>query len=874
MSLFSRVFNKPAQVSLIREGQTFFLRFLYDNRPATYAEVLEKWQELGALDRFIGETGQSSVAIKLSAVDSLKAALRELRYKYASQNKLNFYISAEVEAAQMSETAPDGFVVQYAREGDGLRRQLPAGTVELEEGWMRLNHRYWRFERLSDAQLAGFRRDVIDCQSLITFLKRDVQEYTDAGVPIHTEIAYQDNPAVEVLITSFGATSLELQPIWHIDYKDIDESFTLTDYVLANNVVYPGLPPSQLQTVIPNLNQSSRLEGCDAARFLDERYNAWKGHMIGDLAAFEAVHRWIIPPYQWVLIARAKELHGIGRAYAHPYASIGGEEFSVEQLQEMLKQPYVRIASGWVRNRDLLSLGMDENALMEDGTPMKPIRLDADLLLHRGGRKIDAPFSAMRLDGEPWRDQGDKHSCVRDHLDFLLHWGINGGLIGGYEAMAAYGLPMIFRFRMDHRDATVLVVGSKADCDALRETSPFFGNALSGERARMLSYAEYITKDTEVLNTRWDLVCLIEPDVELVRASSAMVQAVASLKAACKIGFFWDTPSGNAERMSLASMILGYRGKQELVDLLVRDSRKPKPLPEPFRFANATVEYKRKPSVSTREDIHGAEIIQTSASPAQDSGAVIILRGAQGQAIQVPTQPERLNTYNEIMASYRRPKEDFFKEARKFADYEGVATTHIPFTCYWPKYSDMNAEQRKWFFHMRNQLRNGVFPDTDVSYLYIFIYELINQIGIENPKQGLNLLMEIWGHYGNRYPQLSHNLASWVFDYLRINELEFPVDQLLMRVPELADYGLNAALTEMNEQHMPLKLPVWALEMLSQYRVTNSKFYQKGHHALVDAILPGAVGAVDGALREKNGKGILDTYAALKLRTESVNAFA
>lgn len=874
MSLFSRVFNKPAQVSLVREGQTFFLRFFYDNHAATYAEVREKWQELGALDRFIDDFRQNSAAIKLSAVDSLKAVMRELRNQYASQNKLNFYISADVEAALMGETAPDGFAVKYIREGDSLRRCLPDGTVELEEGWMRLKNRYWRFEKLSEIQLAGFRRNVIERQSLIAFLKGDVKEYMDAGVPIHAEISYQDDPAVELLITSFGATSMEFQPIWHINYKDIDESFILTDYVLANNVVYPGLLPSQLQTVIPNLNHSSRLEGCDAARFLDERYTAWRSHMIGDLTAFEAVHRWIEPPYRWVLIARAKELRGIGRAYAHPYASIGGEEFSVEQMQDMLKQPYVRIASGWVRNRDLLSLRMDENAIMEDGTALKPIRLDADLLLHGGGRKIDTPFSAMRLDGANWCDQGNKHSCANNHLDFLLHWGVNGGLTGGYEAMAAYGLPMILRFRMAHREATVLVLGSEADCAGLREASPFFGNALSGEHANLLSYSEYMTQSVEALNARWDLVCLIEPDVELARASSAMVQAMASLKAACKIGFFWNAPSENMEWMSLASTILGYRGKQELVDLLVRDSRKPKPLPEPYRFTNAAITYKQKPTAEKKEDIRGTEAIKTRVSPAQDSGAVIILRGAQGQAIPVPTQPERLNTYNEIMASYRRPKEDFFKEAHKYATYEGVATTHVPFTCYWPKYSDMNAEQRKWYFHMRNQLHKGVFPDTDLSYLFVYIYELINQIGIETPKQGLDKLMEIWRHYGNRYPQLTHYLGDWVFDYTRINQLDYPVEQLLMQVPELSDHGLNVALTEASEQQTPLKLPVWALEKLSQYRITSSKFYQKGNQTLVNDMLPGAVAAVDGALREKNGKGILETYAALKLRAESVNAFA
>ena len=134
--------------------------------------------------------------------------------------------------------------------------------------------------------------------------------------------------------------------------------------------------------------------------------------------------------------------------------------------------------------------------------------------------------------------------------------------------------------------------------------------------------------------------------------------------------------------------------------------------------------------------------------------------------------------------------------------------------------------------------------------------------------------MGIWGHYGNRYPQLSHYLGDWVFDYMRVNELDYPVDQLLARVPELSDCGLNVVLTELVERRAPLALPVWALEKLSQYRITSSKFYQKGNYALVNTKLPGAVAAVDGALREKSGKGILETYAALKLRTESINAFS
>ena len=67
-------------------------------------------------------------------------------------------------------------------------------------------------------------------------------------------------------------------------------------------------------------------------------------------------------------------------------------------------------------------------------------------------------------------------------------------------------------------------------------------------------------------------------------------------------------------------------------------------------------------------------------------------------------------------------------------------------------------------------------------------------------------------------------------------------------------------------------LPLWALERLSGYKITNSKFYQRNNQELMNSCIPGALCEIDWQLRKK-GKGLLDTYAALKIHNDNFMAF-
>ncbi len=893
MGFISRVFVKSTQVSLIREGQSFFLKFLYDNRASTYAEVIEKWPELTALDRFVEDARANIHEIRISDLRALRTVMETLRDQYDRQKKLSFYMASDVERIEIRDEAPNGFLVRYVREGNALIRLLPLGTVELEDGWLRLEDSYWRFDRLNESQIANFRCDCIEGPSIIPFLREDLETYAAAGVPVQCELSYEDEPAIALSISSFTPTRIELQPAWRVEISDIDESFQLKDYVLVRDTIRPGLLPSDLRSVLPDPERLVVLEDVRAAWFLDGFYPKWKRYISGDLSGFEAMHRWVEPPYRWLLIARAKQKRGIGRASAHPYARIGDEEFTVEQLREMLQQPYARIAAGWVRRRDLQTLGMDESGMMPDGKPLRPINLDAELLLHRGGKRLDALFSEMRMDGASWRDSGDKHSCVNDHLAFLLHWGINGGMIGGYEAMVAYGMPMLLRYCEKNRDAIVLVAGSGDDCRALSEASPIFGPLFDDKRVRLIPYDKLSPDVERTLDQRWDLACLIEPDARSVGTSVKLFQAMLSIRAACKIGFFLQGYSRDKEWLNRASMILGYHDA-ELTRRLIRNGRAPEALFEPFRFsptpvfrAAEEVEFSELESASTErsrtelssEEIEFSRSERLPVRPSradlleEDQGTEIDLGGTVQHGIPIPPRSADVDSSDIITISIRNPVRDFFEEARNRTDFEGKEAPHVSFLCYWPKYADMTAEQQNWYFWLRTQLRWGKYPDTDLSYLFVFIYEVLNQIGTTSPEQGLEMLMRIWKNYGERLPQLNRYLGEWVFDYTLINGLEQPAGKFLLEIPWLSDSGLNALLTEMVERKDTLRLPVWVLEKLSQYRITSSKFYQRGNQKLVDGLLPEVVEAIDRSMREKSGKGILETYAPLKMRTETKIAF-
>lgn len=114
----------------------------------------------------------------------------------------------------------------------------------------------------------------------------------------------------------------------------------------------------------------------------------------------------------------------------------------------------------------------------------------------------------------------------------------------------------------------------------------------------------------------------------------------------------------------------------------------------------------------------------------------------------------------------------FYAQARLMARYEDHADI-VPFSAYYPVYRDMTVPQLRSYFTIRTMLRRGSCPDAPLSYLFVYIYETLMQIGVDNAQEGLEILEEVRQAYAKSEPKLDKYLSAWLKDYVvyyRLND--------------------------------------------------------------------------------------------------------
>ena len=201
----------------------------------------------------------------------------------------------------------------------------------------------------------------------------------------------------------------------------------------------------------------------------------------------------------------------------------------------------------------------------------------------------------------------------------------------------------------------------------------------------------------------------------------------------------------------------------------------------------------------------------------------------------------------------------FFSDMKKYASFAGEPTEFVPFTAYWPTYDRMNKQQQAWYFYWRSQLRQGNYMDTDISYIFIFIYELISGVGWQNPQEGYEMLIRIWVKYKNEFPKLNYYLSDWTFDFAYLHNITYTAPTEIDMVKPIASTITDISI-EQHAVNVPLKLPFTLIDALCDYSLVNSKFYKDDNQTLMQEAIPRVVALADAALRKTTQKGILATY--------------
>lgn len=144
-------------------------------------------------------------------------------------------------------------------------------------------------------------------------------------------------------------------------------------------------------------------------------------------------------------------------------------------------------------------------------------------------------------------------------------------------------------------------------------------------------------------------------------------------------------------------------------------------------------------------------------------------------------QPE--NSLIHTVRIYRWPSaynyyERFVADARRYLHVDAPPCPREPFFSYVPQYAQLTENRLAWYLYWRSQVRQGIYPDCDYTYLLLYLYEIIN-LGREiPPPEGLAALCALWQGYRARYPRLDRFLGEWICDYCLIHHLPPPTAAL------------------------------------------------------------------------------------------------
>lgn len=190
----------------------------------------------------------------------------------------------------------------------------------------------------------------------------------------------------------------------------------------------------------------------------------------------------------------------------------------------------------------------------------------------------------------------------------------------------------------------------------------------------------------------------------------------------------------------------------------------------------------------------------------------------------------------------------FVRQAKLMAGFEDDHPYTGTFKAYFPTYNVMSDQQLRGYFTWRAAVRHGSIEQTSTSFAFVYLYELINGIGVANPHAGFQQIKSFWEAYRTFAPELDRYVPEWLVDYAVYHNLDPQLladtktvrfDEALARLQELARHlerlSEHATAGKRNRRAPALPLPpdstfeqglLNAIDTLSTYRMGLSRLYR------------------------------------------------
>ena len=124
----------------------------------------------------------------------------------------------------------------------------------------------------------------------------------------------------------------------------------------------------------------------------------------------------------------------------------------------------------------------------------------------------------------------------------------------------------------------------------------------------------------------------------------------------------------------------------------------------------------------------------------------------------------------------------FLKQAKLLAGYEDDYSFSGNVVRYYPTYESLSDQELRGYFSWRTKLHKGDIRKTSLSFVFLHIYELINQIGVSDPEEGYHKLQTLRKDYGALDDSILPYLDRWMVHYIVYYGLEQTLLEDLPRV--------------------------------------------------------------------------------------------
>lgn len=195
----------------------------------------------------------------------------------------------------------------------------------------------------------------------------------------------------------------------------------------------------------------------------------------------------------------------------------------------------------------------------------------------------------------------------------------------------------------------------------------------------------------------------------------------------------------------------------------------------------------------------------------------------------------------------------FYRQGQLMADFEDDCPYNGTFKSYFPTYNAMSDRQLRGYFTWRARVRRGTVEETSTSFAFLYLYELICGIGVDNPLDGFNKIKAFWDVYRAFEPGIDRFARVWLQDYAVFHGLDPKLlrdsktvmfDSALIElrraardlVPAPAPSGQTPKRRKTSEPTLPLppdevreERLMAAINALSTYNLSNSRL-DRSHH--------------------------------------------